>query len=293
VVVFDLDETLILLNSLLSQSFQPVTCSATRRQAFPGRVPHLLELREQATQRERLARNLSEAVTLLYTRSFFGSELDEDVGACLSERGADSEAFAEAERCYLSGLRGVAADDAEFASFELLYSELDTFTQGWLSAGRAAVVAARDAGLEVALVSAGCLGATLTKLVLFQLSDLFAPERVFSSRRDGKAAIFASLASHFGPGTRFVSVGDGREEAAAALALRWGHIVVALQAVDGAVPPHLLSSELFERRLEDCEPTPGDAEGQDALPAGHGATKQTQRGRSEDEPRQPTAPMAT
>lgn len=305
VLIWDLDETLIIFNSLLDRSFTPVSCAATNRRALKGLLPPLLELREMAAERERLARGWETLVLSVCDSHFFFRELeaceattltdlsaDDDgarlesydwsedaIGRLASHRfatsrcaaaagapGADEAALAlsPAERRRLTAYRlrvageryaqGSPLRGAEAATWHRLYADTDAFSQSWLQAGRQAVAQAAEAGFENVLVTAGCLLPTLAKLVLFKLDGLFkAPHAVLSARGEGKAACFARIAARFGPDARFVVIGDGCEEAAAARALRWPLVPVAPVMEDGAMPPHAITVELLRRHCGDDE----------------------------------------
>jgi phosphoglycolate phosphatase-like HAD superfamily hydrolase len=156
---------------------------------------------------------------------------------------------------YARGVAGAALTaPADVAAWHALYADTDAFTQRWLSLASAAVADAAESGVTNVLVTAGCLLPTLAKLLLFKLNHLFPHNTVLSARREGKAACFARLAARYGARARFVAVGDGAEEAAAARAMRWPMVPVALLAEDGAMPPHAITTELLRTRLADCAP---------------------------------------
>jgi hypothetical protein len=169
---------------------------------------------------------------------------------------------------YARGVDGAALTaPADVAAWHALYADTDAFTQRWLSVASAAVHDAARSGVTNVLVTAGCLLPTLAKLLLFKLDGLFAHDAILSARREGKAACFARLAARYGPRARFLAVGDGAEEAAAAHAMRWAMLPVALLAEDGAMPPHAITTELLRHRLADYG-TAGDDE-PTALPSLH------------------------
>jgi hypothetical protein len=114
-----------------------------------------------------------------------------------------------------------------------LYARTDCVTGGWLTHAKRLVQAvqraSKDRGAPVCvLVSAGQIVPTLAKLILFQLHEIFPSENVYSSRRDGKLKCFETIAQRFGPGSRFVAIGDGREERQAARTLHWPFIPIEL-----------------------------------------------------------------
>ena len=91
VIIWDLDETLIIFNSLLDRSFLPVDCAATSRRAFAGRAPPVLEFREMAAERERLANAWSTLVLSVCDDRFFFRCLDSDESTMLTDCAEDDD----------------------------------------------------------------------------------------------------------------------------------------------------------------------------------------------------------
>ena len=91
VVIWDLDETLIIFNSLLDRSFLPVDCPATARKAFARAAPPVLEFREMAAERERLANAWSTLVLATCDSHFFFRCLESCESTQLTDHEADDD----------------------------------------------------------------------------------------------------------------------------------------------------------------------------------------------------------
>ena len=290
----DLDETLVLFNSLIDGSFVP---------------PGTHDVKATASVRNRLAASWVELITRVADAHFFFAELEtceeahagdlsaHDDGSCLvrvnaaprrasrraalrgrcasppelsrrlhgrrapptqseaelaagaasgalptqSSDGAPSQpldARAVAVRLRLARERYARGAEAllgpdEVDAWRALYDETDAFAASWLRDGVAAVAAVGKRNTNV-LVTSGCLLPTLSKLLVFRLAPLFAVDEVYSSRRDGKAAVFSRIREHFGAARQYIAVGDGAEEADAAAALGWPCVRVAMLQRDDA-----------------------------------------------------------
>ena len=91
VLIWDLDETLIIFNSLLDRSFVPVDCAATSRRALAGVLPPVLELRELAAERERLANAWSTLVLSVCDENFFFRCLEDCESTMLTDHEGDDD----------------------------------------------------------------------------------------------------------------------------------------------------------------------------------------------------------
>ncbi len=90
-LIWDLDETLIIFNSLLDRSFLPVDCAATSRRAFAGVAPPVLEFREMAAERERLANAWSTLVLSVCDDTFFFRCLESCESTQVSDHAGDDD----------------------------------------------------------------------------------------------------------------------------------------------------------------------------------------------------------
>ncbi len=81
--------------------------------------------------------------------------------------------------------------------------------------------------------------ATLGKLLLFRLDDLFPAHNVYSSSAATKHFCFKMIHKRFGDAVRYCAIGDGPDEEAAADFMRWpfARVALAMQAAgEGQAP---------------------------------------------------------
>ncbi|CAL9769805.1 unnamed protein product [Musa acuminata subsp. burmannicoides] len=133
-----------------------------------------------------------------------------------------------------------------------LYSLTDSYTDGWLSSGHALLeqtlgktslpsnyllssdsttrsVTSKYQNINV-LVTSGSLIPSLAKCLLYRLDDVIAANNVYSSWEVGKLRCFSWIKERFGgPNVRFCVIGDGTEECEAAQAMRWPFIKIDLR----------------------------------------------------------------
>lgn len=108
---------------------------------------------------------------------------------------------------------------------ELLLSELDDFTGGWLTEASKSLSANFELGGLNTLVSSSHIVAALGKLVYFKLDHFFKPEQVYSAAHRSKMACFVDVVRDHGVVAAggdlpiVVAIGDGDEEAQAAAGL--------------------------------------------------------------------------
>lgn len=124
-----------------------------------------------------------------------------------------------------------------------LYALSDNFTDRWLSSARACleqcVIRKRDMTpcLDSAdpnshqhvnvLVTSGPLIPSLVKCLLYRLDDLITCDNVYSSWDVGKLQCFSWIRERFnGPNVQFCVIGDGSEECEAAESMRWPFVKI-------------------------------------------------------------------
>lgn len=78
--------------------------------------------------------------------------------------------------------------------------------------------------------------ATLGKLLLFRLDDLFPAHNVYSSSAASKHYCFKMIHKRFGDDCRYVAIGDGPDESAAADFMRWPFVRILLDTHAGQKP---------------------------------------------------------
>ena len=239
VYVFDLDECLVLMESLRTGAHARATGADPATAAAQGLVGEKLTAAVLEVADARLGFATVEADASPVS-------LAEGAGVA----GAGGEPYRVAAALLAAGDL-LTVDQAARAAG--LRSAADGLTGGWLAAaGRllAGLAVAGGAGrglpgppgshhpprpVAAVCVSAGHLLPTLAKLALFGLASFFGPGAVLSSRglAGGKGAVFQTLADEAGPGAAFCVVGDGAEEERAARARGWPFVRVGPVAAGG------------------------------------------------------------
>lgn len=143
---------------------------------------------------------------------------------------------------YSKGLQSIV-DKRMLKSRDDLYELTDSFTDSWLSSARtfleqssggdeSTVDEARGSSKTKSeninvLVTSGYLIPSLVKCMLFQLEDLILHQNVYSSWDVGKLQCFSWIKERFsGPNVRFCVIGDGWEECEAAESMRWPFVSI-------------------------------------------------------------------
>ncbi|KAG0503040.1 hypothetical protein HPP92_003112 [Vanilla planifolia] len=258
VYIWDMDETLILLKSLLDGTFA---------QAFFGlkdpqkgiEIGKLWEKKILQVCDEHFFYEQIED----YNEPFLSALIDYDDGKDLSDYdfSGDGLSFPD-DDCnkkklayrhrtiankYTKGLRNLL-DESMMKQCDDLYMTTDSYVDAWLSSGRALLeqISSRSklafqpvlpenthGGIDVkcqdinVLVTSGSLIPSLVKCMLFHLDDLIFSDNVYSSWEVGKLQCFSWIRERFnGPWTRFCVIGDGMEECEAAERMHWPFIKV-------------------------------------------------------------------
>ncbi|KAL6979841.1 protein-tyrosine-phosphatase [Sarracenia purpurea var. burkii] len=150
---------------------------------------------------------------------------------------------------YKEGLRGIFDRDL-MKSWDDLYDATDSYTDRWFSSARACLKQCSDGNKELTsgavsadgiggssanfqhvniLVTSGSLIPSLVKCLLFRLDDLITYENVYSSWEVGKLQCFSWIRERFNlPNVQFCVIGDGWEECEAAQAMRWPFVKIDL-----------------------------------------------------------------
>ncbi|KAI3918539.1 hypothetical protein MKX01_041859 [Papaver californicum] len=143
---------------------------------------------------------------------------------------------------YEQGLRNVIDQDT-MKQLDDLYELTDSYTDRWLSSARAfleqssegknstpdlatanGVTESSDSksGNVTILVTSGSLIPSLVKCFLFRLDDLIMHQKVYSSWDVGKPKCFSWIKDRFnGPNVQFCVIGNGCEECEAAQIMKW------------------------------------------------------------------------
>lgn len=142
---------------------------------------------------------------------------------------------------YKQGLHSIL-DQKTLELWNDLYEMTDSYTDGWLSSARTLLQhcsvhkeyptdlpRADDSELQCIniLVTSGSLVPSLVKCMLFRLDSLMTCENVYSSWDVGKIRCFSWIKERFsGPNVQFCVIGDGWEECEAAEMLRWPFVKI-------------------------------------------------------------------
>ncbi|GJN14192.1 hypothetical protein PR202_gb00983 [Eleusine coracana subsp. coracana] len=117
-----------------------------------------------------------------------------------------------------------------------LYSLTDKYTDGWLLSAHklleeaigksGAMPTANSSGINC-IVTSGSLIPSLAKCLLYRLDDVVSSENVYSSWEVGKLQCFRWIKERFdGPNIQFCVIGDGPEECSAAQVMKWPFIKI-------------------------------------------------------------------
>ncbi|XP_052728047.1 eyes absent homolog isoform X2 [Vigna angularis] len=220
VYVWDMDETLVLLNSLLKSSYA---------EAFNG-----LKDVQKGVEIGRMWENLIlqtcddyffyEQIEN-YNKPFLDALAQYDDGSDLSDYDfnkdelgapqddANKRKLAYRHRViaqkYIQGLQNIL-DQETIKHWDELYDKTDEYTDRWLSS-----------------VTSGSLIPSLVKCLLFRLDSLISHGNVYSSWEVGKIQCFRWINERFNhPNVRFCVFGDGWEECEAAEIMRWPFVKI-------------------------------------------------------------------
>jgi eyes absent family protein 2 len=259
VYVWDMDETLILLNSLLKSSYA---------EAFNG-----LKDVQKGVELGKMWENL---ILKVCDDHFFYEQIENynqpfldvlskyDDGRDLSDYDfnqdelgpphddANKRKIAYRHRIisqkYLQGLHNIL-DHETIKVWDDLYEKTDEYTDKWLSSARTFLKECsgqnKDAVSSIAyantstdstnakhqhvnvLVTSGSLIPSLVKCLLFHLDNSITHENVYSSWDVGKVQCFRWIKERFNhPNVRFCVIGDGWEECEAAEIMRWPFVKI-------------------------------------------------------------------
>lgn len=242
VYIWDMDETLILLKSLLNGSYAESFHGSkdVHKGAEFGKMweNHILQVCDDHFFYEEIesfnhpfldslsgyddAQDLS---TYDFTKDTLSSPLDDSTKKKLAYR---HRVVADK---YSKGLQNIV-DKRMLKSRDDLYELTDSFTDGWLSSARNFLEQSlgssnnKSENIHV-LVTSGYLIPSLVKCMLFRLEDLIMHQNVYSSWDVGKLQCFTWIKERFsGPNVRFCVLGDGWEECEAAQSMRWPFVSI-------------------------------------------------------------------
>ncbi|WOL18276.1 hypothetical protein Cni_G27069 [Canna indica] len=258
VYIWDMDETLILLKSLLDGTYAGHFngLKDTRKGVEIGKQweNHIIHICDEYFFYEEIEN---------YNEPFLGSSSEYDDGQDLSNYVFDNDGFSfpyddsnkrklayrhrSISEKYSQGLNKVL-DQEMIKIWKDLYYLTDKYTDGWLSSGHSLLeqslgknslsasnlpsdmklgsISTNNKSIN-ALVTSGALIPSLAKCLLYQLDDVIPANSVYSSWEVGKHQCFSWIKERFGgPNVRFCVIGDGPEECEAAQKMRWPFIKI-------------------------------------------------------------------
>lgn len=256
VYVWDMDETLILLKSLLNGAYAEVSNGLKDMQKGVeiGKMweNHILELSDKLFFYEEIED---------YNKPYLDALSQYDDGRDLSDYNFNQDGFSTLNNDankrklayrhriiankYKQGLHNLLDQEKKQLLHEL-YDLTDEYTDRWLSSARTFLewcswgkegtsdqiisgVETKPDHINV-LVTSGSLIPSLIKCLLFRLDDFITYENVYSSWEVGKPQCFQWIKERFsGPKVRFCAIGDGWEECEAAQALQWPFVKIDLR----------------------------------------------------------------
>ncbi|KAG8476052.1 hypothetical protein CXB51_032858 [Gossypium anomalum] len=262
VYIWDMDETLILLKSLLNGSYAEAFAGLKDAQKGVeiGKMweKHILQISDDFFFYEQIEN---------CNKPFLEALSKYDDGQDLSDYDFNQDGFSPPHddlnkrklayrhriiaNKYKQGLHNIL-DQEMMDLWDALYKMTDEYTDGWLSSARAlleqclagnedpticntiagGVVRSNATGSRHinVLVTSGSLIPSLVKCLLFRLDNLISHENVYSSWDVGKLQCFQWIKERFdNRNTRFCAIGDGWEECEAAQAMNWPFIKVDLR----------------------------------------------------------------
>ncbi|GAX76028.1 hypothetical protein CEUSTIGMA_g3471.t1 [Chlamydomonas eustigma] len=288
VFVWDLDETLIIFNSLLNGTFNSEADSEIKQegmrvaQAFATVLFDLLDHYYQfPTVEEEDPISMEEA---LAPHTPFPAEVS-----------LSAQIYERARVLYEGGLDGMKMrlGQTEKQRMEDCWKDLEAASRGWTTAAAALLQSTSekisserkqctgklsdlereqctgklsdlereqctgklsDLEMHHCVVSRGHLLATLVKLQAFGLSQHIHWSNIFSASKASKLDCFKMICDRFGPDARYCAVGDAPEEYQAAVALGWLFL-----KINPTIPLHLkLSSDVSDVTSTGCNSCPAE-----------------------------------
>ncbi|KAK9716223.1 hypothetical protein RND81_06G219300 [Saponaria officinalis] len=240
VYIWDMDETLILLKSLLDGTYaQAYGGSKDIQQAFDiGKMWEklILDICDRYFFYEQIEDYNQPAVKAL-------SQYDDDadlsnydfnqdgIGPPKDDLSKRKLAYRHRviDNKYKQGLLSIL-DQKTIDQWNDVYEMTDSYTEGWLSSARTLLQhCASESEHESIniLVTSGSLIPSLVKCLLFRLDNFITSENVYSAWDVGKLQCFSWIRERFnGPNVQFCVIGDGWEECEAAEILRWPFVKI-------------------------------------------------------------------
>ncbi|XP_074341468.1 protein phosphatase EYA [Apium graveolens] len=238
VYIWDMDETLILLKSLINGTYAQCFhgLKDVQRGVQIGKTweNYILDVCDQSFFYEQIE-NCNQPFLDVFKHYDDGRDLS-DYNFSLDEFGPLADDINKRKLAYRhrliahkykKGLRKIL-DQNMTRSWESLYEETDFFTNNWHSSARDCLEQCSGTRSHVnLLVTSGSLIPSLVKCLLFQLDDLISYENVYSSWEVGKLQCFTWIKERFSDqNIQFCVIGDGWEECEAAQSMKWPFVQV-------------------------------------------------------------------
>ncbi|KAL9246924.1 hypothetical protein vseg_020402 [Gypsophila vaccaria] len=240
VYIWDMDETLILLKSLLDGTYaQAYGGLKDTQQAFDiGKMWEklILDICDHYFFYDQIEDYNQPAVKTL---SQFDDEADlsnydfnqDSIGPPKDDLNKRKLAYRlrAIDNKYKQGLLSIL-DQKTIDQWNDVYEMTDSYTEGWLSSARTLLQHCSSENEHHSvniLVTAGSLIPSLVKCLLFRLDNFITSENVYSAWDVGKLQCFSWIRERFsGPNVQFCVIGDGWEESEAAEILRWPFVKI-------------------------------------------------------------------
>ncbi|CAD7700016.1 unnamed protein product [Ostreobium quekettii] len=248
VIIWDLDETLILYQSLLSGEFMMAN-PQLRHDALKSLGEFWKKAIYQVMDEHMFFRQIEHmdqmTATALMNHDDGAGLMDYNFGTdhlCgLFQEGSQQKLayrYRLIRQFYSKGLEGAGVPLKLQMEWHKLYQETNRETQGWLDFGRKFLQAMVEHGAPMGtsqrrpvvnvVVSSGQLIPTLAKIMLFRLNAFFQIENIYSSWGSSKIDCFSLIKNKFGTNCSYCVVGDGHLEDEAAKAFGWPFIRVTI-----------------------------------------------------------------
>ncbi|KMT11682.1 hypothetical protein BVRB_5g106200 [Beta vulgaris subsp. vulgaris] len=248
VYIWDMDETLILLKSLLDGTYAEAFSGVKdiRRGIDIGKLweKYILDVCDDYFFYEQIESYNEPVIDALspYDDGIDLSDYDfsqDNIGPPKDDLNKRKLAYRHRiiAQKYKQGLHSIL-DQKKIELCNDLYEMTDSYTDRWLSSARALLqhcsgnkesTTVDDTEFQCinVLVTAGSLIPSLVKCLLFRIDSLITYENVYSAWDVGKLRCFSWIKERFsGPDVQFCVIGDGWEECEAAEFLRWPFVKI-------------------------------------------------------------------
>eukprot|EP00033_Pygsuia_biforma_P004606 GCRY01005048.1.p1 GENE.GCRY01005048.1~~GCRY01005048.1.p1 ORF type:complete len:293 (+),score=41.63 GCRY01005048.1:118-996(+) len=226
--IFDLDETLIIFQSLLDDTFAKKKCSEIDDQVqslgesfeffLNSIMDKYFDFMNALTDTSSNVRDWKQVLSAARSGSDSTKEISQEILLL-------SQTYMKVLGASKKGLLTLL-DAEEKKVLRSLVLGIDKLTSGWISTSRRLINQLFCNHCRIVIVSSGALIPTFAKTQLFGLPIPISC--LFSSASQGKLAVFQRVMALY-PNKNYVAVGDGNEEKEAAL-----HLDIPFQAVNSA-----------------------------------------------------------